>query len=97
MTNPWGGPRLAGLAEVAGLAGVTRKRAWQLTRHPKFPEPVQELAATPVWREDDVQAWLATPRPPGRPKTTPANEHPARAPRSIREVIDSAFAVPPPA
>ena len=66
-------PRLAGLAEVAGLAGVTRKRAWQLTRHPKFPVPVQELAATPVWRESDVQAWLATPRPPGRPKTSPGN------------------------
>jgi predicted DNA-binding transcriptional regulator AlpA len=69
-------PKLAGLAEVAGLAGVSRKRAWQLTQHPKFPAPVQELAATPVWRESDVQAFLATPRAAGRPKnaaTSPGN------------------------
>ena len=59
-------PQLAGLAEVAGLAGVSRKRAWQLTRHPAFPEPVQELAATPVWLESDVKAFLDTPRPAGR-------------------------------
>jgi prophage regulatory protein len=59
-------PKLAGLAEVAALAGVSRKRAWQLTRHPKFPAPVQELAATPVWLESDVQAFLDTPRPAGR-------------------------------
>lgn len=65
-------PKLAGLAEVAGLASaayerpVSRKRAWQLSRHPDFPVPVQELAATPVWRESDVQTFLDTPRKPGR-------------------------------
>ena len=62
-------PKLAGLAEVAGLAGVSRKRAWQLTQHPKFPAPVQVLAATPVWRESDVAVFLATPRPAGRRRT----------------------------
>lgn len=60
-------PQLAGLAEVASLAGVSRKRAWQLSQHPQFPKPVQVLAATPVWRESDVQAFLDTPRPGGRP------------------------------
>lgn len=59
-------PRLAGLAEVAALAGVTRKRAWQLTRHPDFPQPVQVLAATPVWLESDVVKFASTPRTPGR-------------------------------
>lgn len=59
-------PKLAGLAEVASLAGVSRKRAWQLTRHPQFPSPVIVLAATPVWRVSDVQAFLDTPRPGGR-------------------------------
>jgi predicted DNA-binding transcriptional regulator AlpA len=59
-------PKLAGLAEVAGLAGVSRKRAWQLTQHPQFPKPVQVLAMGPVWRESDVQAFLDTPRPAGR-------------------------------
>jgi prophage regulatory protein len=59
-------PKLAGLAEVAGLAGVSRKRAWQLSQHPKFPAPVQVLAMGPVWRESDVQAFINTPRPSGR-------------------------------
>jgi predicted DNA-binding transcriptional regulator AlpA len=59
-------PKLAGLAEVAGLAGVSRKRAWQLTQNKAFPGPVQVLAMGPVWREYDVRAFLASPRPPGR-------------------------------
>jgi len=59
-------PKLAGLAEVAGLAGVSRKRAWQLTQHKDFPKPVQPLAMGPVWLESDVQAFLDTPRPGGR-------------------------------
>ena len=59
-------PKLAGLAEVASLAGVTRKRAWQLTQHKDFPAPVIVLAATPVWRVSDVQAFLDMPRPAGR-------------------------------
>ena len=59
-------PRLAGLAEVASLKGVTRKRAWQITQHPDFPKPVQVLAATPVWLESDVRRFIDTPRKPGR-------------------------------
>lgn len=63
-------PELAGLAEVASLAGVSRKRAWQLSRHPDFPQPVQVLAMGPVWLEADVKTFLATERKPGRkPKT----------------------------
>jgi predicted DNA-binding transcriptional regulator AlpA len=59
-------PELAGLAEVAGLAGVSRKRAWQLSQHPQFPQPVQTLAMGPVWRESDVVAFLSADRKPGR-------------------------------
>jgi prophage regulatory protein len=59
-------PKLAGLAEVAGLAGVSRKRAWQITQTRAFPDPVQVLAMGPVWRESDVLAFLATPRHAGR-------------------------------
>jgi len=59
-------PKLAGLAEVASLAGVSRQRAGQLAAHPDFPEPVQRLAMGPVWREADVVKFLATPRKPGR-------------------------------
>lgn len=59
-------PKLAGLAEVASLAGKSRKRAWQLTQGKTFPEPVQVLAMGPVWLEADVVAFLAAPRTPGR-------------------------------
>jgi len=51
-------PRLAGLAEVASLAGKSRRRAWQITRERGFPEPVQTLAMGPVWLERDVQKFL---------------------------------------
>jgi len=70
-------PKLAGLAEVASLAGVTRKRAWQLTQHPAFPKPVIVLAATPVWRVSDVQAFLNTPRPAGRARASRETENQA--------------------
>lgn len=65
-------PKLAGLAEVAVLASecygrtVSRKRAWQLSQHKAFPAPVQTLAMGPVWLEEDVKAFLATPRAAGR-------------------------------
>ena len=61
-------PRLAGLAEVAGLAGVSRYHALRLSHRPDFPRPVQRLAMGPVWREADVLAFLEIPRrPTGRP------------------------------
>jgi hypothetical protein len=59
-------PRLAGVAEVAGLKGVSRQRGGRITKHPDFPEPVQVLAMGPVWLEEDVRQYLATPRKAGR-------------------------------
>ena len=59
-------PKLAGLAEVASLAGKSRKRAWQLTQGKTFPEPVQVLAMGPVWLEADVVTFLARARTSGR-------------------------------
>ena len=64
-------PKLAGLAEVASLAGVSRQRAGQLASHPDFPEPVDRLAMGPVWIEADVAKFLATERRPGRRAKTP--------------------------
>ncbi len=67
-------PKLAGLAEVASLAGKSRTRAGQLANHPDFPEPVQRLAMGPVWLEADVKAFLAVERRPGRrPKDATAS------------------------
>lgn len=59
-------PKLAGLAEIAGLAGVSRTRASQLAAHPDFPAPVDRLAMGPVWRESDVTKFIAAPRKAGR-------------------------------
>ena len=65
-------PPLAGLAEVAGLAGVSRQRAGQITAHPDFPEPIARLAMGPVWLKSDVAKFLDTPRKAGRrPKADP--------------------------
>lgn len=61
-------PKLAGVAEIAALAGVSPQRADQLAGHPRFPAPVQTLAQGRVWLEDDVKTFLATPRPAGRPR-----------------------------
>jgi predicted DNA-binding transcriptional regulator AlpA len=66
-------PKLAGLAEVAKLAGVSRNHALRLTKRPGFPEPVQHLAMGPVYVEADVLTYLEIPRPTGRPRRPQAN------------------------
>ncbi len=48
---------LVGLAEVAELLGVTKRTATSYCARPDFPEPLQRLAATPVWRRVAVEAW----------------------------------------
>jgi predicted DNA-binding transcriptional regulator AlpA len=61
--------RLAGLAEVAELLGVSKRSASRYTRRSDFPEPVARLAAGPIWDADEVERWAAKQRPfrPGRP------------------------------
>ena len=62
--------RLAGLAEVAALLGVSKRTATRYTGRSDFPAPVARLAAGPVWLEDDVREWKrTTPITPGRPRT----------------------------
>jgi hypothetical protein len=70
-------PRLAGLAEIAALlaerAGkpkVSRAYAGKVAKRPDFPQPLQRLAATPVWVEAEVVEYIATPRKPGRKRKT---------------------------
>ena len=82
--------KLAGLAEVAGLAVVSRKRAWQLTQHKDFPAPVVVLAATPVWRASDVQAFLDTPRAGGRARIHNADQHAARPGMAVTQSPETA-------
>lgn len=62
---------LVGLAEVAQILGVTKRTATTYSQRPDFPEPLERLAATPVWLSTDVAAWaeqtlpLTRGRPPG--------------------------------
>src|SRR5919198_240809 len=50
---------IMGLQEIAALARVTRAAVgnWR-TRFKDFPKPIAELAAGPVFRRDQVMAWL---------------------------------------
>ena len=62
--------RLAGLAEVAALLGVSKRTATRYTNRNDFPEPVARLAAGPIWLEDDVREWKRTTVVTrGRPRT----------------------------
>lgn len=70
-------PKLAGLAEIAAIAGVSKRTATRYTAREDFPAPIAVLAMGPVWRIDQVQAWLDSGnRPtPGRPPARPNPKH----------------------
>ena len=61
-------PVLAGVAEVAALAGVSRSARVSSPSIRSSPPRFSVLAMGPVWLEADVKTFLATPRPPGRPR-----------------------------
>jgi len=50
---------LVGISEVAELAGVTRQAVvnWR-GRYVNFPQPLAELRSGPVWKRDEIIAWL---------------------------------------
>jgi predicted DNA-binding transcriptional regulator AlpA len=48
---------LAGLAELAGILGVTKRTAQRYAKRADFPQPIATLAATPVWRVKDLLEW----------------------------------------
>ena len=62
--------RLAGLAEVAELLGISKRSASRYTRRDDFPVPVARLSTGPVWDAAAVEAWGAEHGPfrRGRPK-----------------------------
>lgn len=65
---------LVGLAEVAELLGVTKRTATNYSSRTDFPEPMQRLAATPVWRRHAVAAWAEQTLPLTRGRPGPATE-----------------------
>jgi hypothetical protein len=60
---------LAGLHEIAEMFGVTKNTALKYAGRSDFPAAVDRLAAGPVWRLADVEAWGREhlPLPTGRP------------------------------
>ncbi len=57
------GRHLMGAREIEDRLGVSRQRVYQITAHPSFPEPYDELAMGKVWRIEDVEAWIKERRP----------------------------------
>jgi hypothetical protein len=58
---------LVGVAEVAGILGVSRQRVCQLSRSDTLPRPIAELAAGPVWTSAQIERFRgAWDRRPGR-------------------------------
>lgn len=62
-------PEVLGTTEVAELLGVTRQRLHQLRSTGRFPAPMVDLAATPLWLKTTIDSFLETwNRSGGRPK-----------------------------
>lgn len=49
--------KIVGVAELATLLGVSRQRAWKITKAPDFPAHCYEMKAGNFWRLADVLAW----------------------------------------
>lgn len=59
-----------GLSEVAEVLHVSKRTALRYSQRGDFPDPVDRLAAGPIWRRTEVAEWGSDylPLPPGRPK-----------------------------
>jgi prophage regulatory protein len=56
--------RLYTTGDIADRLGVTRQRAYALSRQKGFPDPFDEWTnGLAVWLVDDVDAWFAAKRP----------------------------------
>lgn len=63
-------PDLVGISEIADLLGTSRQRASELARTPRFPSPLADLAAGPVWFKPTIAKFIAEwDRKPGRPRS----------------------------
>lgn len=61
-------PAVAGTSEVTELLGVSRQRLHELRTSGRFPEPMVELAAGPIWLRSTIESFLEQwERKPGRP------------------------------
>lgn len=91
-----GALELSGVAEIAGLLGVSRQRVVQLIEREDFPNPVSRLASGPIFTTASVDAFKKRWEPgrkPGRPwpKSTGPDAEQGGAPgrRSTRRTTAS--------
>jgi hypothetical protein len=54
---------ILGTSEVAEVLGVSKQRIHSLRQMNEFPEPVVQLASTPLWDRKDVVSFLAIWKP----------------------------------
>lgn len=54
------------MGEIRRMLGVSRQRAYVVTRSRAFPEPLVELEQGPIWRRQDVEEWIRANRPTQR-------------------------------
>ena len=72
MSSPRIGTNLVSRQELARRAGTTPGTVDSgRRRHPSFPAPFY-IGRSPAWHWPAVARWLAVPRRPGRPRSTPA-------------------------
>ena len=61
-------PDIVGSNEADEILGVSRQRLHELRAAGRFPDPLVELSATPIWLRPTIEAWLERwDRRPGRP------------------------------
>jgi len=67
-------PDLVGVAEAAEILGVTKQRVSELARSRRFPKPLYDLAAGPIWVKATIEAFAERwERKPGRPRKAAAS------------------------
>lgn len=54
---------ILGTSEVAEVLGVSKQRIHSLRKMAEFPEPIVQLASTPLWDRSEVVVFLAKWRP----------------------------------
>jgi hypothetical protein len=62
-------PAFMGVGEIAAELEVSKQRASELSRDSRFPQPVADLAAGPVWLASSVRSFVKNwSRQSGRPR-----------------------------
>ena len=61
-------PDVVGVAEVLQMLGISKQRLSQLRQAGRFPEPMLELKATPLWLRSGIEGFMQWRRDEGRPR-----------------------------